>query len=174
MREWRDVCGYEGSYRVSSDGLVYSVPRIVQRSSVPQRIPGKMLKPCQGKGRNIYPAVYLQVPGEKKRRVCVHRLVAEVFIPRIDGANHVNHKNSDKTDNRVENLEWVTLQENAQHAAVNGNVGKRILTCGDVVAIKKALQSPYRGIVRALGAKYGVTPEAISAIRHGKNWKHVS
>lgn len=56
----------------------------------------------------------------KGKKCSIHRLVAENFIKKIEGKNFVNHKNGNKLDNRVDNLEWVTPKENVQHAIKTG------------------------------------------------------
>lgn len=62
-----------------------------------------------------YKRVSLLKDGHATRRY-IHRLVAEAFIPNPDGKPQVNHKNGNKADNRIENLEWATHVENARHA----------------------------------------------------------
>ena len=78
-----------------------------------------------------YKSVLLSKNG-KKMSIRVHQLVAQYFLEKEEGKNHVNHKNGVKHDNRSENLEWVTHKENMVHAKENGLLehkykGKNIL-----------------------------------------------
>ena len=68
---------------------------------------------------STYKVIRLKLNDEYKT-FYVHRLVAEMFLPKIPNKNYVNHINCDKTDNRVENLEWCTRSENERHAWANG------------------------------------------------------
>ena len=110
--EWRDIAGYEGYYQVSSLGWVRSLERWVQDKfgmKAPYRIPPKILKPKRA--QNGYLFVNLSKEGHAHPHR-IHRMVAEAFIPNPDGLPEVNHKNEDKTDNRVENLEWCSVVYN--------------------------------------------------------------
>lgn len=71
------------------------------------------------KSKNGYLRVDISING-KRKVVFLHRLVAETFIPNLENKPQVNHINGIKTDNRVENLEWVNAKENTQHAVKIG------------------------------------------------------
>ena len=100
--EWRDVLGFEELYQVSNLGNVRTVKR------------GEATVMAQEKQQNGYLSVHLRNRGIE-RRASVHRLVAEAFIPNPDGLRDVNHKNGIKTDNRLENLEWMSHSDNIKH-----------------------------------------------------------
>lgn len=106
MKElWKDVVGYEGLYSVSNYG------RVISKKS------GKDLSLRDKRG---YSTVML-INGNKKFNTRVHRIVANAFIPNPENKTCVNHINFIRTDNRVSNLEWCTVQENIQH---NVNYGR--------------------------------------------------
>lgn len=94
--EWKAPDGYDGLYLVSNTGIVYSVRRRA------------ILKPDNARG---YLQVTLQKDGERSRKK-VHRLVAELFIPNPDNLPCVNHKDENKGNNTVDNLEWCTVEYN--------------------------------------------------------------
>ena len=101
---WRDVAGYEGFYRVSNFGRVKSFARGSE----------KILR------QGLYGGEYFTVSLNKnknRRNFSVHRLVAEAFIPNPNYFPVVNHKDGNKKNNFVENLEWVTQGENLLHAS---------------------------------------------------------
>jgi hypothetical protein len=117
--EWRPVVGYEGLYEVSSKGDVRSVARIAARSGTQGnlRIQAKIRKAqVTPKG---YHRVQLTKDG-KARNHLVHVLVATAFLENPSQKPEVNHKNGNKGDNRVGNLEWATTGENLQHAYDTG------------------------------------------------------
>lgn len=116
---WRAISGYEGHYEVSSMGHVRSLDRTVPRTGGQGdlSIKGKLLKT----GRT--PKGYLRIQLSKddaKKNCLVHRLVAETFAPNTDSSLEINHRDGDKENNRIGNLEWLTPSENQKHAYKNG------------------------------------------------------
>lgn len=98
---YKPVVGYEGLYEVSSLGEVFSLN---------YRLTGKRVK-LKAEVSRGYQQVRLY-KDNKSKKLKVHILVAKAFIPNLDGKPQIDHINTDKTDNRVENLRWVTPAEN--------------------------------------------------------------
>lgn len=100
MEEWKNVIGYEGLYEVSDKGNV----RNIRRNTLL-----RLSKNCYG---------YIQVNLYKngiRTGLRVHRLVAQAFIENPDNLPEVNHRDEDKTNNRVDNLEWCTAKYNTNY-----------------------------------------------------------
>ena len=119
MENWKPVKGFEGYYEVSDLGRVRRVDRLVRtgiRYNEYRNFKGRILK--LHKKRNGYLTVDLSKENIVKT-ITVHTLVATAFLPREEGQTEVNHKNCDKADNRVSNLEWCTSRENKDHAKAN-------------------------------------------------------
>lgn len=114
---WRPVVGYEGLYEVSNTGRVRSMDRYVKCDYERYRLhKGKVLSPA--KDKDGYLVVSLHFNG-KKNTIKVHRMVAEAFIPNPDNLPQVNHRDEDKTNNRVENLEFCTAKYNLSYGTRN-------------------------------------------------------
>lgn len=158
--EWRDVCGYEGFYKVCNNGQIFGVAR------------KGLLKPNLV---NRYNRVVLYKDG-KCKTFKISRLVATVFIPNLNNLPLVNHIDGIKTNDSADNLEWCTLSENMQHAARTGLMGgekhaSAKLTLNQVAEIKKRLKSgegPY-----VIARDYPVTGVAISRMKRNLSWKYV-
>ena len=114
MKEvWKDIKGYEGQYIVSNLGNVRSLDRYVNTYHGPRICLGQPLK--QYIGHDGYLHVALS-KCKKHKRIMVHRLVAEAFIPNPDNKPQVNHIDGNKQNNCVDNLEFCTASENQLHS----------------------------------------------------------
>jgi len=115
---WKDVVGFEGYYEVSDTGIVRrKLNDTIYKDGRVARFSQTELKPAIDK--KSYQKVYLSV-GSKKYTKRVHRLVSLTFIPNPHEKICVNHKDTNKQNNSVDNLEWCTNTENMRHAFANG------------------------------------------------------
>ena len=120
MEVWKDIAGYEGLYQISNLGRVKSLEREVKVGRGTRHQAELIVK--QETLNNGYLRVRLSKNGDMSGYL-VHRLVAKMFIPNVANWTEVNHKNGVKTDNYVENLEWISHKENMRHAFRTGLSG---------------------------------------------------
>lgn len=123
----KPIKGYEGHYEVDQFGRVYSVDRIVHVNDNGREYD----KPLKGKRmkQSVHTKGYKTVPLTKDGKTTthyVHRLVAEAFIPNPSNLPFINHKDEDKTNNFVENLEWCTEQYNATYGKAREKQAKKL------------------------------------------------
>ena len=108
---WKEIEGTNGMYQVSNLGNVKSFTRIKK---------GGLLK--FGHFSNGYLFAHIRING-KRRSYLVHRLVASAFLPNPQNLPQVNHKDENKTNNRVDNLEWCTHLYNQNYGTKNQRIG---------------------------------------------------
>ena len=163
MKEtWKDIKGYQGHYQVSNLGNIRSIKFDI-----------KIIK--QTKNTKGYLYVGLSKNG-KVKRCSVHRLVAQIWIKNIKKRETVNHKDCNKTNNCISNLEWNSYSENELHSYRNG----KISTKGEKIWISKLNESLIRKIralndltQKQIANKFKVDQSLISRILSNKIWKHV-
>lgn len=117
---WKDIAGYEGKYQVSNMGRVRSLDMTVHNPvrSCDYFQKGRILVPYQE--RNGYLRVTL-INGDRstKQKISIHRLVAIAFVSGYAEGLEVNHIDEVRTNNRADNLEWVTCKQNINHGLHN-------------------------------------------------------
>jgi HNH endonuclease len=169
MRSIVNIAGFSNHF-ISEDGRVFKKKNDALVVLSPE------------KTRLGYMRIRIRCDG-KIQRSLVHRLVADAFMPKPDLATEINHIDGNKGNNSVSNLEWSNRSKNLIHAfrsglatGLKGDRNPASKLCEDQVReIKRILRETpmYLGMVRDIAKKYGVVPEAISAIKHGKNWRHI-
>lgn len=171
------VPGYEGLYVLTLPVAIHSVPRHVNSPICGgSRFLGARelnIRPVKG-----YPSVCLYRDG-KKRTVYIHRILAELFLPRVDGKNFINHKDGDKANYSLGNLEWCTHKENMRHAFDTGLAPRPSSGPGDLSPAAKLSWPKVReirnrlskgGSDTSLAAEFGVSRSNIRAIRVRETW----
>ena len=120
MEVWKPIPGFDGHYEASNHGRIKAVSRIVKDSLGRERpLAEKILSPF------ILNSGYQGIT-VKNKNYLVHRLVASAFIPNPENKSQVNHKDENKLNNCVENLEWMTREENEHYGtAIQRRVEKQ-------------------------------------------------
>ncbi len=151
---------YSEKYEASTDGHI--------RNTKTKRV----LHEFPGKDR------YLRTQFDGKTRL-VHRVIAKTFIPNPNILPEVNHKDGDKSNNSVDNLEWCTRSDNLKHAYTHGfrtakgtNNARCKLSADNVAYIKNNyIRGDRQYGAKALASKFNVAPQTVCAVISGQNWK---
>jgi hypothetical protein len=115
---WKDIPEFEGYYQVSNMGRVKSLLRVVEKSNNRKMTFQPKILSLNKHYKNGYFSAYLRV-FDKKERKSLHRLVALSFLDSVNNKSEINHIDSDKSNNRFDNLEWVSRRENQSFMGKN-------------------------------------------------------
>ena len=119
---WEDIEGFEWLYQISSLGRVKSLERKIKgKCGSIHTKKEKLRKISKDTGGYLYVPISNEF---EKKNYLIHRLVAEAFLPNPENLPQVNHKNEDKTDNNVNNLEWCTREYNNNYSTRNERIAK--------------------------------------------------
>jgi predicted XRE-type DNA-binding protein len=166
--DWRDIPEYEGLYQVSNHGKIRNIKKGYF---------GRFLKGSIDK--DGYITVGLRKEGKGKYNK-VHRLVLTVFDRPPKPGEECNHKDGNKSNNFIENIEWCTHLQNMQHK--ENVLGKHTrgenqvthkLTEHDVKEIRVLIKEE-KLTQKQIAGRYGVHQSVISSIKFGRTWKHLN
>ncbi len=176
---WKPIVGHEESYEISSFGRLRSLDRQVNSKVGTRGTKGQIIKTKIDKYGYEAVALYSH---QKGWYTTIHRLVASAFLPNPEKKATVNHKDANKLNNHVDNLEWNTNLENMRHANKMGlrdHVYRRgednnftKLKKEDILYIRKNYNKKTLNLER-LGEMFNVNPSNISQILARKTWKHI-
>lgn len=159
----KEIKGFEEKYEVSDKGDVFSKNYNRQ---------GKVKKLKQLEDKYGYLYVRLSIKRKKTKHKTIHRLVAETFIQNPLSKTQVNHRDGNKKNNNLKNLEWVTPSENILHNYKIGlqkpNVTNQKLSLCEVKEIRKKLKEGIKGKVLAI--MFGISPQEVCSIKKGRVW----
>lgn len=168
MEEWKEIDGWAGKYLISNFGRMKSLG-------------GKYSTKCpdgyitEGSIDVLgYRCITMRSPGRREQKR-VHSLVASAFLEKPSPLHCVNHKDGNKLNNHVDNLEWITKKENCLHAVRIGLHNLKgehhpmaKLTEKDVLRMRK-LRLDGQSYER-LGKRFGVSRRQAADVVNGKNW----
>lgn len=161
---WKDIVGYEGLYKVSNKGGVYSIRRKREMSPTISN--------------NGYKRVKLYTRG-KYKTISIHRLVAKTFLENPENYPVVNHIDENKFNNNVENLEWCTQKQNVNHGTGKQRRAEAVKMQVEQYTLDNQYIATYKSAVD-LQKEYGFHQSAISRVCRGERksaykyiWRYV-
>jgi len=175
METWKSIEGLPDAYSVSNEGRIRGSERT--HNFYQNGLTRTRTKPAK-----TYKGSKLSTKGYMRINLCGkvyfwHRIVAIAWIPNPLCRPQVNHKNGVKTDNRIENLEWVTNQQNRDHAVLyglhpRGETSHAKLTESDVRRIRSMVAI---GITqRNIAKQFGIVQQTVCSIVNHKIWRHIT
>lgn len=175
QEEWRDIEGFEGLYQVSNYGRVKSLQREVRANTCGVRmLAEKVLR--ASKNNAGYMLVVLCKNGKHFNKM-VHRLVAEAFIANPNGFKEVNHKDENKLNNNIENLEWCNRVYNATYGTGVERCAKQKWKSIDMIDLNGCVLQTFDSALQA-EKETGINRKNISSVCLGKrniaggyNWR---
>ena len=180
---WKDIEGYEGLYQVSDLGRVRSLDRVVRGANAYStdytiRLKGRILN--KGTALNGYQFVVLSKEG-KHKHATVHRLVAEAFIPNPDNLPEINHKDENKANNVVSNLEWCDRSYNVNYGTSLEKRSRKCFKCIEQLTLDGQHVAYYESVaelVRQSNGKYKANNIYMAArgdneSSYGYRWRYV-
>jgi hypothetical protein len=176
--EWADIPGWEGAYQVSTYGGVRSVDRFITRNDGAVLFwKGQLMSSYTDQCGQIM--VKLNRVNEVKT-LKVSRLVAKAFLPNLSNKRDVHHKDGDKTNNRVDNLEWLTRQEHfrkdkltGKFDSIRGSNGTRSRFSSEQIMDIRKLYESRQFTQTDIAKQYNCPSATISCIVNYKTWKHI-
>lgn len=183
---WRPIPGREGQFSASSLGRVRREPSVIRlaahlggKAHLPQRLltQRRTAEGYQGRKAKGYWTCNLWIGGLVVTEY-VHRLVAAAFLGPCPDGKEVNHLDGDKSHNTPDNLEYVTRQENATHAArlglkARGEGHGRARLTADAVREIRAANLTVVGTADTLAQRFGVAPITIGKVHRRETWRHL-
>lgn len=175
--EWKAVPGYEGLYIIDEYGKVLSLERKVRTKGDSFRVIPEHSLTWQPT-HDGYVFVKL-TKGKIKKCIKVHRLVALAFIPNPFNKSQVNHKDGNKRNNNVSNLEWATGKENMEHAVINNlnncgrgeKQGHSKATTAMVIKMREYAKEGWTH--QAIADNFNFSRSAVTSIINRKRWTHI-
>lgn len=164
---WKDITGYEGLYKISNLGNVFSI------RSNKTLIPHSMGIGYLGVG------LYTKSKGVNKK---IHKLIADYFIPNPENKKCVNHIDGNKLNNNINNLEWCTSLENNRHAWFNklnrapkygDRIPNSIFKDNEIRELRKLIRSKLYTLT-SIAKSYKVSLTTISSIKTNRTYGYVS
>lgn len=164
--EWKGVVGFETRYRVSDGGVVWSINS------------DKPLKPGRTSKGYFSVLLYDGSSPKKPKSELVHRIVCQAFLGEQPSGHEVNHKDGDKANNALANLEYVTGKANCIHAVKMGltivpkqYLKNRKLSREQVLSIRQQSVPYVRGTIARLAREHGVTEKVIADVIAGRSYQ---